>query len=57
MSTAKPWPTTLPVIVTRVFGGENAVAFSTSSAIRWMTSFTAVPATASADSVITSTRT
>jgi hypothetical protein len=39
------------------FGGENWVAFSTSSASRWMTSLTAGPATASADSATTSTRT
>ena len=39
---------------TRVFGGENAVAFSISSAIRWITSFTALPSTESGGSLTTS---
>jgi hypothetical protein len=36
-------------------GRENVVAFSTSSATRWITSFTAPPTTASCDSLATST--
>jgi hypothetical protein len=39
-----------------VLGGENVVAFSISSATRWITSFTAEPTTASRPSLATSTR-
>jgi hypothetical protein len=46
ISTAKPLPTRSPVIRTGVFGGENTVAFSASSASMWMTSATADPASA-----------
>jgi hypothetical protein len=46
ISMAKPLPTTSPWMRTGVFGGEKTVAFSASSAIRWMTSATAWPATA-----------
>ena len=38
LCTAKPLPTVSPWITTGVFGGENMVAFSASSAIMWMTS-------------------
>jgi hypothetical protein len=34
----EPPPTVSPWMVTGVLGGENMVAFSASSAIRWMTS-------------------
>ncbi len=34
----------MPVTATGVPGGENAVAFSSSSASRWVTSATALPA-------------
>ena len=57
ISTAKPLPTVSALISIRVVGGENVVAFSTSSATRWITSFTAVPTTASCESLATSTRT
>ena len=46
ISTAYPLGTTCPAICTRVCGGENDVAFSMSSASRWMTSPTARPTTA-----------
>ncbi len=43
ISSAKPCATTSPCTVTWVLGGENTAAFSTSSAIRWVTSATALP--------------
>ena len=44
-SATRPAPTRSARTSIRVLGGEKAVAFSTSSAMRWMTSLTASPAT------------
>ena len=46
MSTANPWATISPPTLTRVCGGENDVAFSMSSAKRWMMSPTDRPSNA-----------
>ena len=56
-SATRPVPARSALTSILVFGGEKTVAFSTSSATRWMTSLTAFPATRSRDSLSTSTRT
>ena len=55
-SIAKPLATASPDTRTDVYGGDNVVAFSTSSASRWMTSATAEPASAAWLRVATETR-
>ena len=56
ISTAKPLATRSARISTRVPDGENMVAFSVSSASKWIMSATAGAATASSDVVRTVTR-
>ena len=53
---AKPLATRSALTSTRVPDGENSVAFSISSASRWIMSATAGPATASSALVSTVTR-
>ncbi|SLJ73698.1 Uncharacterised protein [Mycobacteroides abscessus subsp. abscessus] len=43
ISSARPLPTRLPETSTRDSGGENAVALSVSSAMRWIRSATTLP--------------
>ena len=56
ISTAKPLATMSPETRTGVYGGDSVVAFSMSSASRWMTSATAGPVSAACDGVVTVTR-
>ncbi len=51
ISIANPLATVSPLTRTCVNGGERVVAFSTSSASRWITSVTAEPASAARDCV------
>ncbi len=55
-SIAKPLATACPLTRTGDCGGENVVAFSTTSASRWMTSATAEPSSATRGSGCTRTR-
>ena len=56
ISIANPLATVSPLTRTCVNGGESVVAFSISSASRWITSVTAEPASAARDCVETVTR-
>ena len=53
---ANPLATVSPETRTDVYGGDRVVAFSMSSASRWMTSATAEPASAAWLRVATDTR-